>query len=186
MALGTRSNLLRLPIGEAAPGEVNVVVEIASGSRNKYEYDPRLDIFRLDRTLHSPMLYPGDYGFVPRTIGRDGEPLDVLVLVSQPSFPGCLLVARPIGGLALIDEGKRDDKILAVPVGEPDYDEVHEYTDVSPHELRKIEHFFETYKLLEGKATRSEGWCDAGAARDLIADAANRFEERYAASERRA
>jgi inorganic pyrophosphatase len=180
MALGTRSNLLRLPIGSAAPEEVNVVVEIASGSRNKYEYDPRLDIFRLDRALHSPMLYPGDYGFIPRTVGRDDEPLDVLVLVAQPSFPGCLLAVRPIGGLALIDEGKHDDKILAVPIGEPEYDEVHEYTDISAHELRKIEHFFETYKFLEGKATSSEGWCDAAAARDLIRDAAARFEGAYA------
>jgi inorganic pyrophosphatase len=166
-----------LPLGEKAPEEINVIVEIASGSRNKYEYNKALDIFELDRALHSPVYYPGDYGFVPRTLALDDDPLDVLILVSEPTFSGCLVKARPIGLLTMIDDGKSDDKILAVPVGEPDYAEVHNYTQIFAHQLRKISHFFETYKLLEGKKTDVGGWSDAAEARRIILESAQRFEE---------
>ena len=176
MTLATRQNRLNLPLGERAPDEINVIVEIPSGSRNKYEYDKALDIFRLDRALHSPIFYPGDYGFVPRTLALDDDPLDVLILVSEPTFSGCLVAARPIGLLRMIDDGKEDDKVLAVPVGEPDYADVHNYTQIFPHQLRKIQHFFETYKLLEGKKTSTTGWDDAAAARRIIVEAAQRFE----------
>jgi inorganic pyrophosphatase len=91
------TSYLYLPPGPRAPEEINVVVEIPQGSRNKYEYDKALNIFRLDRALHSPIYYPGDYGFVPRTLAEDDDPLDVLILVIQPTFAGCLVVARPIG-----------------------------------------------------------------------------------------
>jgi len=167
-----------LPLGEKAPEEINVIVEIASGSRNKYEYNKALDIFELDRALHSPVYYPGDYGFVPRTLALDDDPLDVLILVSEPTFSGCLVKARPIGLLNMIDDGKSDDKILAVPVGEPDYAEVHNYTQIFAHQLRKISHFFETYKLLEGKKTSVGGWSDAAEARRVIQESAQRFEEK--------
>ena len=177
MTLDTRQNRLKLPLGERAPDEINVIVEIASGSRNKYEYDKALDIFRLDRALHSPIFYPGDYGFAPRTLALDDDPLDVLILVSEPTFSGCLVVARPIGVLRMLDAGKEDDKILAVPVGEPDYGEIHNYSQIFPHQLRKIQHFFETYKLLEGKVTEVAGWDDAAAARRVISESAQRFEE---------
>ncbi len=170
-------NYLHLPIGDRAPDEVNVVVEIPEGSRNKYEYDKTLDIFRLDRALHSPVHYPGDYGFVPQTLALDGDPLDILILVIQPTFPGCLTAARPIGLLEMFDEGKEDDKILAVPVGEPAFEEVHNYTQVFPHTLRTISHFFETYKQLEGKKTRVVEWHDAAAARRVVSEAAQRFAE---------
>jgi inorganic pyrophosphatase len=169
-----------LPLGENAPDTINVVVEIPSGSRNKYEYDKALDIFRLDRALHSPVYYPGDYGFVPRTLALDGDPLDVLILVSEPTFSGCLVVARPIGMLKMIDGGEPDDKILAVPVGEPDYAEVHNHTQIFAHQLRKIQHFFETYKLLEGKETSTHGWNDAAEARRTIMESAERFEGKRA------
>ena len=112
-------NYLHLPLGERAPDEINVVVEIPEGCKNKYEYDKTYDIFRLDRALHSPIHYPGDYGFAPQTLALDGDPLDVLILVIQPTFPGCLVVARPIGLLEMLDEGKSDDKVVAVQVGEP-------------------------------------------------------------------
>jgi inorganic pyrophosphatase len=166
-----------LPLGEGSPDTINVIVEIPSGSRNKYEYDKALDIFRLDRALHSPVYYPGDYGFAPRTLALDDDPLDVLILVSEPTFAGCLVVARPIGILKMIDDGKSDDKILAVPVGEPEYAEVYNYTQIFSHQLRKIQHFFETYKLLEGKATSTQGWNDAAQARQIIVESAARFEE---------
>jgi inorganic pyrophosphatase len=170
-----RTNYLDLPIGDRAPEEINVVIEIPEGSRNKYEYDKGLDIFRLDRALHSSIYYPGDYGFVPRTLAEDGDPLDVLILVIQPTFPGCLLVARPIGILRMLDEGLPDDKVLAVPVGEPEYADIHTYTQIFSHTLRKISHFFETYKTLEGKATQTLGWADAATARAVVRESAERF-----------
>jgi inorganic pyrophosphatase len=177
LPLSTRINRLLLPMGVKAPQEINVVIEIACGSRNKYEYDKELDIFRLDRALHSAMFYPGDYGFIPQTLGYDGDPMDVIVMVSEPSFPGCLLVARPIGVLHMIDEGERDEKILAVPCGEPEYAEVHNYTDIPAHRLLKIQHFFESYKLLEGKTTSSNGWGDAQDAQRLILESAEMFKK---------
>ncbi len=177
MSLATRQNRLNLPLGDRAPDEINVIVEIPSGSRNKYEYDKALDIFRLDRALHSPIFYPGDYGFVPRTLALDGDPLDVLILVSEPTFSGCLVAARPIGLLKMVDDGKPDDKVLAVPVGEPEYADVHNYTQIFAHQLRKIQHFFETYKLLEGKKTSIGGWDDAAAARREILESSQRFDE---------
>ncbi len=114
---------------------------------------------------------------MPRTLALDDDPLDVLILVSEPTFSGCLVAARPIGVLRMIDEKKEDDKVVAVPVGEPDFADVHNYTQIFPHQLRKIQHFFETYKLLEGKSTSTAGWDDAAAARRVIVDSAQRFEE---------
>lgn len=170
-------NYLHLPLGEKMPDEINVVVEIPERSRNKYEYDKSLDIFRLDRALHSPIHYPGDYGFVPQTLALDEDPLDVLILVIEPTFPGCLVVARPIGLLKMLDEGKVDDKVLAVPVGEPAFDQITNYTEMFPHTIRKISHFFDTYKMLEGKQTKILGWEDAQAARDVIVESAKRFRD---------
>jgi len=169
------TNYLHLPIGEHAPDEIHVVVEINEGSRNKYEYDKELRIFRLDRSLHSSVFYPGDYGFVPSTLAEDNDPLDVIMLVAEPTFPGCLVLARPIGVLKMIDQGEVDDKILAVPLGEPSFREVHEYTQVFPHTLREIAHFFETYKALEGKQTSTAGWEDAASAKRIIGEAAARY-----------
>jgi inorganic pyrophosphatase len=170
-------NYLHLPLGENQPEEINVIVEIPEKSRNKYEYDKALDIFRLDRALHSAIHYPGDYGFAPQTLALDGDPLDVLVLVIEPTFPGCLVSARPIGLLEMIDGDKEDDKILAVPVGEPAFDEIHNYSQIFPHLLRKISHFFETYKQLEGKHTAVRDWRDAAYARRVIAESYQRFLE---------
>jgi inorganic pyrophosphatase len=177
------TDYLNLPIGDLAPEQINVVVEIPQGSRNKYEYDKNLNVFRLDRALHSPIYYPGDYGFVPKTLAEDGDPLDVLILVVQPTFPGCLVVARPIGLLKMTDEGKPDDKILAVPVGEPAYNGVHTQMQIAPHTLRMISHFFETYKLLEGKQTSTQGWQDAAAARRSVMESVERFEQGHRAAD---
>jgi len=169
------TNYLHLPIGDQAPEEINVVVEIPEGSRNKYEYDKTLNVFRLDRALHSPVYYPGDYGFVPQTLAEDGDPLDVLILVVQPTFTGCLVVARPIGILKMVDNGEPDDKVLCVPVGEPAYNGVHTSSQIFPHTLRTIQHFFETYKALEGKSTSTHGWQDAAAARRSVVESIERF-----------
>lgn len=170
-------NYLHLPLGDNQPDEINVIVEIPEKSRNKYEYDKELDIFRLDRALHSAIHYPGDYGFAPQTLALDDDPLDVLVLVIEPTFPGCLVTARPIGLLEMIDGGKEDDKILAVPVGEPAFDEIYNFTQIFPHLLRKVSHFFETYKALEGKQTQIGDWRDAAYARRIVSESHQRFLE---------
>ena len=121
------TNYLTLPIGEAAPAEINAVIEIARGDTNKYEYDKELNVFRLDRNLYSPVHYPGDYGFIPSTLSDDGDPLDVLVLVDAPSFAGCVMTVRPIGVLRMVDQNREDEKILAVGLNNPVYKEVTDY-----------------------------------------------------------
>lgn len=165
----------RLPIGNGAPELVNAIIEIPRGSVNKYEYDKQLHVFRLDRTLFSPVHYPGDYGFIPQTLGLDGDPLDVLVLVEAPSFSGCLMEVRPIGVLRMVDQGKGDEKILAVAESDPLYREVKDYSGVFEHTLREIEHFFAIYKKLEGKKTESAGWEGVTVARRIITEGQERF-----------
>src|SRR2546425_2400034 len=115
------TNYLTLPIGDAAPDEVNAVIEIPRGQTNKYEYDKELHVFRLDRNLFSPVHYPGDYGFIPSTLADDGDPLDVLVLVDAPSFSGCVMEVRPIGILEMLDQGLGDEKVLCVGKNNPRY-----------------------------------------------------------------
>ena len=120
-------NYLDLPLGDLVPEVLNAIVEIPLGNVNKYEYDKKLHVFRLDRTLFSPVHYPGDYGFFPQTLAADGDPLDMLVLVETPSFPGCLMEVRPIGVLEMLDQGIKDEKILTVALHNPRYSEVHNY-----------------------------------------------------------
>ena len=170
-------NYLNLPIGEAAPHEVNAVIEIPRGQTNKYEYDKELHVFRLDRNLYSPVHYPGDYGFIPSTLSEDGDPLDVLVLVDAPSFTGCVMTVRPIGMLRMVDQGKEDEKILAVGTNNPIYKDVHDYNELYPHVLLEVEHFFTIYKELEAKTTRIVGWQNAKVAREMV----SRCLESYAA-----
>jgi inorganic pyrophosphatase len=162
------TDYLSLPIGDGAPDEVNAVIEIPRGQTNKYEYDKQLQVFRLDRNLYSPVHYPGDYGFIPGTLSEDGDPLDALVLVDAPSFPGCVMTVRPIGILEMVDQGKGDEKILAVGMNNPIYQSVRDYSEVYPHVLREIEHFFTIYKELEAKPTTIVGWEDAVHAREVI------------------
>jgi inorganic pyrophosphatase len=147
---------------------IEVFVEIPQGSRNKYEYDKVRHVFVLDRVLYSSVHYPTDYGFVPDTLAADGDPLDALVIVNEPTFPGCLIPARPIGMLDMHDDKGDDEKILAVPLGDPRFDEVIALEHLSPHWLREIENFFQTYKTLEDRLTEVRGWRDAAAAWDMI------------------
>jgi len=170
----------KLPIGPHSPVRVNAVIEIPKGSVNKYEYDKDLHVFRLDRTLHSPVHYPGDYGFIPSTLGHDGDPLDVLVLLESATFPGCLMEVRPIGVLRMIDQGKGDEKILAVAESDPVYREVNDYPQMFTHTLREIEHFFAIYKSLEGKKTEIAGWEGVDIARKIITEGQHRVREKAA------
>ena len=145
-----------------------MIVEIPKNSGNKYEYDGKLGVFRLDRALYSPMHYPGDYGFIPGTRADDGDPLDVLALVEEPSFPGCLIEVRPVGILNMVDNDLADQKIVAVPNRNPRYDEVRTMDQIFPHVRREIEHFFAIYKELEGKKTKMLGWGRPMESREVI------------------
>jgi inorganic pyrophosphatase len=150
--------LHELSPGSDIPRLINVVVEIPKGSRNKYEYAKDSGVFKLDRVLYSPFVYPAEYGFVPQTHYDDGDPLDVLVMMNLPTFPGCIIEARPLGMLRMIDSGEADSKILAVPATDPYFDHYQSLADVSPHYLREIEHFFQAYKTLQNKVTQTQGW----------------------------
>jgi inorganic pyrophosphatase len=152
-------------------------IEIPRGSRNKYEFDEELGRLKLDRVLYSSVHYPTDYGFVPDTLAEDGDHLDILVLMQEPTFPGCIIEARPIGGLDMSDEKGPDFKVLAVPVGDPRYQHVADLTSLGDHWLREIETFFATYKLLEPKQTEVLGWHDAAFAWQMIESCRQRFTE---------
>ncbi|GGA73080.1 inorganic pyrophosphatase [Edaphobacter acidisoli] len=169
------TNYLELPIGEESPEVINAVIEIPRDGSNKYEYDKKLHVFRLDRNLYSPVHYPGDYGFVPSTLAEDADPLDVLVLVDAPSFSGCVQAVRPIGLLEMLDQGVPDEKVLCVGKNNPRYKDVFNYSQIYPHMLREITHFFSIYKDLEGKRVEVKGWRDADYARKKVVEAKQRF-----------
>ena len=170
-------NYLELPVGEHAPEVFRVVVEIPKDATSKFEYDKELHLFKLDRSLHSPVHYPGDYGFIPSTLSDDGDPLDVLVMVPTPSFTGCIQEVRPIGVLEMYDQGVLDEKILAVGSHNPQLANIWNYTDVYPHLIKEIAHFFSIYKDLEGKRVEVTGWHDASYARERVLRSLKMFEE---------
>jgi len=149
-------------------GSLDAVVETPRGSRNKYEFDAGAGCMRLDRVLYSSVHYPGDYGFIPGTTSGDGDPLDVLVLVEEPTFPGCRVRVRPIGVLLMRDEKGEDEKILAVPVADPRFAEVADLTDLPHHWLAEVENFFEIYKALEEKTTATGGWRGVAEAHEVL------------------
>lgn len=168
-----------LPTGSHPPDVVTAVVEIPSGSRNKYELDKKSGLMRLDRVLYSAVHYPGEYGFIPRTLAEDGDPADILVLLNEPTFPGCQIDARPIGVLDMLDRGELDHKILAVPVNDPFFSEYFDIADIPQHYLKEVEHFFRIYKNLEGKAVETVGWKKSDEAARLIVDSMERYRQRY-------
>jgi inorganic pyrophosphatase len=169
--------------GEHCPEIVRMIVEIPKHSSNKYEYDNELGLFRLDRTLYSPMHYPGDYGFIPGTLAEDGDPVDVLISADAATFSGCMLEVRPIGVLDMADENGPDHKVLAVPHRNPRYDQVHTIDQIFPHVRREIEHFFTIYKELEEKKTQIGGWSGPKEARAMIQEGRQRFLEKHPLSE---
>lgn len=140
--------------------DINVVIEIPKGSRNKYEFDPVNNCFKLDRMLFSSVHYPCDYGFIPDTLAGDGDPLDVLVIVGEATFPGCRIQSRPVGVFEMTDEKGADEKILSVPISDPTLNHINTLADVPKHLLKEIVHFFTIYKDLEGKKTTVKGWKD--------------------------
>jgi len=159
---------------------VTAVIEIPLDSVNKYEFDKTLHVFRLDRNLHSPVHYPGDYGFIPQTLAQDGDPLDILILGDTPTFPGCIYHARPIGLFEMLDQGIPDEKVLAYATGNPRFSGIANYTDIQQHVLREIEHFFAVYKDLEGKRTKVLGWKDRDAALACVESSHQRYTQKSA------
>ena len=131
--------------------EMNVVIEINKGSKNKYEIDKKTGLIALDRVMHSAQDYPFDYGFVPKTYWDDDDALDVLLLTTHPLTPGILVRTRPVALLEMIDSGESDNKIIAVPIDDPRWDDVLDLKDINKHTLKEIEHFFATYKKVQGK-----------------------------------
>lgn len=160
--------LLEVPIGEKAPHIFNTIIEIPRGSTNKYEIDQKTGVIRLDRVLYSPLFYPFDYGYIPQTHYLDGDPLDVLVLLSHPTFPGCVIEAKPIGVLEMRDEKGPDEKILCVATKDPRYGYRDSIDRVNPHTLKEVFHFFEVYKALEEKDVDVIGWKGLDLALELV------------------
>jgi inorganic pyrophosphatase len=173
-------NLWRdLSPGHHPPDQVTAIIEIPFGSRNKYELDKETGLIRLDRVLYSAVHYPGDYGFIPRTLHEDGDPLDVLVLIKEETFPGCMIDVRPLGVLRMLDRGEPDDKILAVPSHDPYHQEWFDIADIPQHVLKEVEHFFHSYKDLEGKRVQIVGWEKSDRAMRVIMESIQRYDDAY-------
>ena len=160
----------------AAKTTFDVLIEIPRGSRNKYEYDFKLKRIRFDRMLYSSMMYPADYGFIPETLALDGDPLDVLVWFTEPSFPGCVVEVKPIGVFYMADDKGDDEKIICVPVTDPIASKLEDLSDLNPHFIKEVEHFFRVYKDLEDKTVDVRGWGDKAKAVELIEECTARFD----------
>ena len=156
---------------------VHCLVEIPKGSRNKYEWDPELGAITLDRFLFSSVVYPTDYGFIPDTIAEDGDPLDAMVCVSEPTFPGCYIAVKVIALFRMHDEGKVDDKVVCVPISDPNWNSFETEEDIPAPLRAEISHFFSIYKGLEGKEVEVEGWFPREDALESIRAARERFQE---------
>jgi inorganic pyrophosphatase len=156
---------------------IHVVVEIPKGSRNKYEWDPDLNAIRLDRFLFSSVVYPTDYGFIPKTLAADGDPMDAMVTVSEPTFPGCVIVVKPIAMFSMSDDKGEDEKILCVPRDDPNWNVYDKLDDLSQQLRDEIAHFFSIYKQPEGKTVTVNGWRQREEAHRCIDASRRRYEE---------
>ena len=151
------------------------IVEIPKGSRNKYEFDHEAGVIKLDRFLFSSVVYPTDYGFIPETLSLDGDPLDVMVLVSEPTFPGCMIEVKPIGLFRMEDDQGIDDKVLSVPLTDPGWNTLESLAGVSEQLQNEIAHFFTVYKQLENKKVEIDGWYPVEDALEVIEASRRRY-----------
>jgi inorganic pyrophosphatase len=166
-----------LPVGRDPPNIINVIVETPKGSKNKYEVSKEYDCILLDRVLHSSVVFPLEYGMIPRTYYEDGDALDAMVVMSEPTFTGCVVEARPIGLLRMRDEKGKDDKVLCIAIRDPRNREYYDLTDLPTHFLDEIAEFFRTYKHLEeGKNTEVLGWEGKEAALRCILEGMDLFD----------
>lgn len=171
-----------VPLGDDAPGEINVIIEIPRGSHNKYEIDKDTGMIKLDRANYSAAPYPFDYGFAPQTLWEDGDPLDVVVLSTFPLHPGILVAVRPVAVMDMIDSGESDYKIIAVPVEDKRWEDVQDLVDLNKHTVKEIQHFFETYKALKGKPAPVDiqGIHDKAAALDAVKKSVELYRQKFA------
>ncbi len=168
-----------LPTGTDVPNVVFVFIEVPKGSPIKLEFNKELGVITVDRYLHSPMFFPGDYGLVPGTHCDDGDPLDALVLVNSPGYPGTVVAARPIGMLRMEDEKGGDDKLICVPLEDPRFGDIEDVKDLPKHSIKEITHFFEVYKALEpNKFVKVRGWEGIDKAKKLIEHATDLYKRR--------
>lgn len=168
-----------ISVGENSPTEINVIVEINKGSKNKYEIDKETGLIALDRALHTAQDYPFDYGFVPQTLWDDGDALDVVLLTTYPIPPGILVLSRPVAILHMTDSGEGDDKVIAVPVGDPRWEEVRDLKDINKHTLKEIEHFFLTYKKIQKKSVEISGFEGISEAHAAVIKSIELYKEAY-------
>jgi inorganic pyrophosphatase len=166
--------------GDRCPQIVNALIEIPQGSRTKYEIDKPTGLLRLDRVIHSSFHYPINYGFIPQTLGQDGDPLDILVLCSQPINPLCLVHATVIGNMQMVDTGEKDDKIIAVATKDPSVNHISSLDEMPKHFMSELRNFFEQYKVLEEKQVQIEGFQDRETAYRIINEAIAYYKEKYA------
>jgi len=157
---------------------VEALIEIPTGSQNKYEVDKKTGRITLDRVLYTAMAYPAEYGYIDETLALDNDPLDILVLTTNPTFPGCIIESRVVGYLDMIDDGEPDQKLIAVPTSDPRFDQIQSLDDIAPHILKEIEHFFRRYKELQNKSCELFGYKNAEAAVALIKECRERYSQK--------
>jgi inorganic pyrophosphatase len=165
--------------GDGAPQKVNALIEIPQGSRTKYEIDKETGLLRLDRVIYSSFHYPVNYGFIPRTLGLDGDPLDILVLCSQSIQALCLVEAIIIGNMQMIDNGEEDDKIIAIAANDPSVSHMKEITDLPQHFFNELKNYFEQYKVLENKEVVIEDFQPRTTAYKIVEDAIALYQETF-------
>ena len=170
-----RRDYMMIPPGTGEHGVANMIVEIPKGRRTKFEVDKTYGLIKMDRFLYSSSMYPGDYGFIPQTLAGDGDPLDILVMVNEPTYPGILIEARVVGIFRMRDKGADDFKLLAVPNKDPLFAKIRKLDDVPEHFLKEVEHFFSTYKALEGVKVEPLGWADAAEGATEVRTSIERF-----------
>jgi len=167
-----------IPAGPKPPKIVYCFVEIPKGGSNKYEYDHNLETFVLDRVLYGAMFYPTEYGYIPSTLSEDGDPLDIMVLSSFPTFPGCLIKASPIGALKMIDTGKKDYKIIAAASKDPRMGMIKSLKDLAPHFKTEIKNFWQRYAELQpNKKIEVACWCGKERAEEIISRSIERWQK---------
>ncbi|MEI6810900.1 MAG: inorganic diphosphatase [Candidatus Nomurabacteria bacterium] len=165
--------------GDNIPNEITVIVEINKGSLNKYELDKETGLIKLDRVSHTSQTFPFDYGFVPQTHWYDGDPLDVIIIATAPLIPGILVDVRPVAVMDMIDSGESDAKIVAVPIGDPRFGNVHDLADVNPHFIKEVTHFYENYKKLQNKVVTIPTVRDAKAAKEVILESIELYKKEF-------
>lgn len=165
--------------GEQSPGIVNALIEIPQGSRTKYEIDKKTGLLKLDRVIYSSFHYPVNYGFIPQTLGQDGDPLDILVLCSQVIQPLCLVEATVIGNMQMIDSGEEDDKIIAVATKDPSFNHISEIDEIPPHFILELRNYFEQYKVLENKEVKIDAFQSKEEAFQIITSAIEFYKQKF-------